>query len=127
MHNKNEREANAKKKFLIALLAFVLVFSFVGCTSNNTDNNKNNKPITKTSFGRNETATTKNLKVTATKVQKSIADIVFTPEEGNAHVGICFTIEIAFQEDLFFSAAVSFEVARQLVTQVILMTMSAAF
>lgn len=126
MYNKNEREENARKKFLIALLAFVLVFSFVGCTSTNSDN-KNNKPITKTSFGRNETATTKNLKVTATKVQKSIADIVFTPEEGNAYVGICFTIEIAFQEDLFSSAAVSFEVARQLVTQGILMTMSAAF
>ena len=95
------------KKFLITLLAILLVFSFVGCTSTN-DNNKNNNPNTKTSFGLNETATTENLKVTATKVQKSTGDIVFTPEEGNVYVGICFTIENISKEDQNISSLLQF-------------------
>ena len=97
------------KKFLITLLVVMLVFSFAGCAASN-NNSDDNKPSAKTTFGLNETATFKNLKVTATAISESAGESFFTPDSGNIFVGIQFTIENISKEDQVVSSMLQFEV-----------------
>ena len=96
---------NTMKKFLITLLAMVLAVSMIGCGGSSSD--KNN---TKSSFALNETATLKNLKVTATAISESAGESFFTPDSGNIFVGIQFTIENISKEDQVVSSMLQFEV-----------------
>ena len=80
------------KKFLITLLAVMLVFSFAGCAASN-NNSDDNKPSAKTTFGLNETATFKNLKVTATEMKESVGEAVFDGWRANQTVTIQHTKE----------------------------------
>ena len=96
------------KKLLITLLALLLVFSFAGCAASN-NNSDDNKPSTKTTFGLNETATFKNLKVTATEMKESVGEGFFTPDSGNVFVGVKFTIENISDEDQAISTLLLFE------------------
>lgn len=97
------------KKLLITLLALLLVFSFVGCTSANTDNNNNNNTNTKTSFGLNETATFSKLKVTANEIQESMGSSFLRPDNGNVFVGVKFTVENISDEEQAISSLLLFE------------------
>lgn len=59
-------------------------------------------------FKLNETAVFKSLKFTATEIQTSSGVDFFTPEEGNAFVGVKFTIENISEETQSISSLLTF-------------------
>ena len=61
-------------------------------TEGTTSNTPTVTPTNKT-YGLNEEATLKNLKITATELKESMGEQYFGPDDGNVFVGIKFTIE----------------------------------
>lgn len=91
------------------------VFSAGECTDADTGSNTGsgsndniNQPSTDTTYGPNETATLKNLKVTATEIKESQGESFLKPDSGNVFVGVKFTIENASNEDQTISSLLQF-------------------
>ncbi len=105
------------KKFLCLFLCLCLLCGFTACTVEDTptkETNQNQETPTKATekqeetFKLNETATFKNLKVTANKLEESNGVDFFTPEAGNVFVGVKFTIENTSAETQSISSLLSF-------------------
>lgn len=91
------------KKAFITFMTLLLAFSFIGCTNSN-----EKEPSTDTTFGLNQTASFKELKVTATEIMESKGESLFAPEDGNVYVGVKFTIENISDEDQSISSLMQF-------------------
>lgn len=91
------------KKVIITFMALLLVFSFVGCEDSNTK-----KPSTDTTFGLNVTAEFPDLKITATEIQESKGNSLFTPDAGKVFVGVKFTVENTSNKDQVISSLLLF-------------------
>ena len=89
------------KKLLTILFALCIAISVTACDTNNAQPQKetsnNNKIDTASqsedkSYGLNDSATFKNLKITATKLEESTGKNFFNAESGNVFVGVNFEI-----------------------------------
>ena len=110
------REMNVKK--LICLVTAVLMlFVFVGCVEIEDDPSKEEYSSTEVStqakadetFGLNETAVFKELKMTATEIKESSGEDFFEPESGNVFLGVKFTIENISDEEQTISSMLLFD------------------
>ena len=86
------------KKLVSILLAISVIASITACTTNmeNTFEGASastTQKVEKQSFGLNETATLKELKITALKMEESKGTDFFTAEDGKIFVGVNFEIE----------------------------------
>ena len=100
------------KRFLAALLVFVLCFSFAACEGSPSkevggETTANGSKGEET-FGLNETAVFNNLKFTATEIKESAGTDFFTPAAGNVFVGVKFTIENVSDEEQTVSTMLLF-------------------
>lgn len=106
------------KKLITAMLCLSLLFAFSGCevdsgvqkeTQSNTGSAQNSAADSKTTFGLNETAVFKTLKITATAVEKREGTDFFKPETGKIFVGVKFTIENISDKDQTISSMLLFD------------------
>lgn len=105
------------KKILCVLLCLCMLCGLAACAVEDTptkETPQNQETPTKATekkdetFKLNETATFKNLKVTATNCEESNGVDFFTPEAGNVFVGIKFAIENTSAETQSISSLLSF-------------------
>ncbi len=108
------------KKIIALVLVFGLLFSFSSCSGVDDSPSKESYTASKEeskaassvesndTFGLNETAVFKNMKVTATEVKESKGEEYFEPEDGNVLVGIKFVIENISQESQSVSSLLQF-------------------
>ncbi len=96
------------KRILTVLCAACIVFGMTACKvdSKNKSATVANQDET---FGLNEAASFKNLKITAIEMSESEGDEFFTPEEGNVFVGVKFEIENISEETQAISSLLLFD------------------
>ena len=106
------------KKLLTILFALCIAISVTACDTNNAQPQKetsnNNKIDTASqsedkSYGLNDSATFKNLKITATKLEESTGKNFFNAESGNVFVGVNFEIENISDEPQSISSLLLFD------------------
>ena len=99
------------KKLLAIIMTLVLMFSFAACSEieDIADDITNAvTSATKSNYGLNETAKTKNYSITATELKESKGSKYFKPETGKIFVGVKFTIENISNEDQSLSSLLCF-------------------
>lgn len=104
------------RKLCMGLLACLLCVTMTACTDAPIKE-ENGQPQTATkttatknsTWGLNDTAAFKNLKFTATEIKESDGESLFTPEDGNVFVGVCFTVENISDEEQAVSSILLFE------------------
>ena len=106
------------KKLLTVLFALCIAVSITGCNvNNNSPTKETNTDISDTAsqkaedkaFGLNDTATFKNLKITATKIEESQGKDFFNAESGKIFVGVNFEIENISDETQNISSLLLFD------------------
>lgn len=95
---------------LVSIIALMLCMTACGEDVKKEVNDENGNVITTQSstFGLNETAVYKNLKITATDLQESDGAEYFKASEGNVFVGVKFEIENVSDEDQSISSMMMF-------------------
>lgn len=105
------------KFFIVVSVLLCLTIFSVACTIEDTPKKQSGDSSaeisessdTQETFGLNETAAFKNIKVTATSIEKRMGNDFFKPDEGNVFVGVKFTIENTSQEDQSISTLLLFD------------------
>ena len=105
------------RKIICLVTAALMLFVFTGCLEIEDDpakeayasSEKSSAPSQKETFGLNETAVFKELKMTATEIKESSGEDFFEPESGNVFLGVKFTIENISDEDQVISSMLLFD------------------
>ena len=101
--------------FLYGIIIVTVAISISACSSSvDLPTKENSSTVTSTksegkTFGFNETATFKTLKITAKKLEESNGDSLFKPNEGNIFVGVNFEIENISDETQNISSILLFD------------------
>ena len=105
------------KRVLIFLMAALMVLMVTGCLE--IEENPTKEPFSSTqaseagkkdeTFGLNETAVFKELKMTATEIKESKGEDFFEPQSGNVFLGVKFTIENISDEEQTISSMLLFD------------------
>ncbi|MBQ8283488.1 MAG: DUF4352 domain-containing protein [Clostridia bacterium] len=104
-------------KILIAFICIVIFISIIAVGAGAGDDSPkkeigestNSSVVEEMSFGLNETAVFRNLKITATEIKSSYGDTYFPSAEGKIFVGIKFTVENISDEDVTVSSIALFD------------------
>lgn len=107
------------KKLLIVLSVICIALSFSACSTDSaapkkastsdTTENTSLKNAEDKSFGLNETAEFKNLKVTAIKIEESKGKDFFEADDGKVFIGVNFEIENISDEEQSISSLLLFD------------------